>query len=174
MREHLEKYVEQLKIKDNHAFEVVYYSTYKGVFSLIYSLVSRKDIAEDLMQETYTKMMEKLNTYQKGNNFTAWLFQIAKNLSYDYLRKVKREEIALNHLSYTLPLDSKNHDDLLFLENTLLMIDSIEKEVIILKHLSNLTFHQIAKIQNLPLGTVYSMYKRALKKLEKEYRKESK
>lgn len=174
MKEHLEKYVEQLKIKDNHAFEVVYYTTYKGVFSLIYSLVLRKDIAEELMQETYIRMMQKLNTYQKGNNFVAWLFQIAKNICFDYLRQTKREETAFNHLAYTNQLVSKNQDDLLFLDTALQMIDPFEKEIIILKHLSNLTFHQIASIHNLPLGTVYSVYRKGMKKLEKEYRKESK
>ncbi|MGD9910153.1 MAG: RNA polymerase sigma factor [Candidatus Izemoplasmatales bacterium] len=174
MKEHLEKYVEQLKIKDNHAFEIVYYSTYKGVFSLIYSIVLRKDIAEELMQETYIRMMQKLNTYQTGNSFVAWLFQIAKNISFDYLRKMKREETALNHIAYRETHEAKNHDDLLFLETTLQMIDPVEKEIIILKHLSNLTFHQIATIHNLPLGTVYSIYRKGIKKLEKEYRKESK
>ncbi len=173
MKINLEPYIKLLKSKDNEAFEVVYYATYKGVFALILSIVSRKDVAEELLQDSYIRMIEKIETYQPGRNFSAWLFQIAKNISYDYLRTIKKDYI-LTQQSIATYNEHPNDDKVQFdFQQYLNALSTMEREILVLRLVNQLTFAEISIIIEKPLGTIYSIYHQALKKMKKEYRKDS-
>ena len=78
MQDDILKLIEKLKNKDNEAFEIIYYQTHKMVFSIIYSIVKDDLDAEDLMQDTYIKMIENINSFKAGRNFKTWLGTIAR------------------------------------------------------------------------------------------------
>ena len=60
-------------------------------FKYLICLTQNVDIAEELTQETFYKMIKKINTYKGNCKFSVWLCEIAKNTWYDELRKNKRK-----------------------------------------------------------------------------------
>lgn len=172
MRFPYDDYIDLISIKNNQAFETVYFETYKGVFSMIFSIVQDRNASEDLMQDTYIKMVEKIHSYEKGRNFPAWLLQIAKNTAYDYLRKKNTENetnslLAVHHPTTTLPQSEVEQ-----VEEYLSMLSLKEREVMVLRIVNQCSFSEMAFILQKPLGTIYSDYRAATKKMKDILRKE--
>jgi len=162
-----DKYIDSLIEKDNKAFEVIYENTKKGVFSMIISIVRNRAVTEDLMQDTYMKMIQKIHQYKKGKNFYAWLLQIAKNTALDYYRKEKRMSIINpqeNEYLFDKKIGNPEHYMVLDMVKPL---DEEEKQVVLLRIVSNLKFKDIALTLNKPIGTILWIYNRAIKKLQK-------
>jgi RNA polymerase sigma-70 factor (ECF subfamily) len=166
MQINYEDYIDLLIKKDDEAFRVIYENTKKGVFSMIVSIVKNKAATEDLMQDTYIKMIEKINQYKRGRNFYAWLLQIAKNTALDYYRKYKNEVI------YDPQEQSYYHDSLKTDEKTYSVLDlvkpldDLEKQIVLLRAVDQMKFKDIAQIVDKPLGTVLWIYNKAMKSLK--------
>lgn len=174
MPHNFDDYLDLLAEKDDQAFAYVYENTKRGVYSIIVSIVHDRQMTEDLMQETYIKMLKNLSSYQKGRNFSAWLFQIAKNLAYDQMRSTKKE----------IPMDPQDQDYVFdqpentkavsdySMEEMMKPLDDEEREIVLLRVVSEEKFKDIAKIVGKPLGTVLWIYNKALAKMKKYLGKE--
>lgn len=166
MKINYDDYIDSLIEKNNKAFEVVYEHTKKGVFSMIISIVNNKAVTEDLMQDTYIKMIEKIHSYKKGKNFYAWLIQIAKNTALDHYRKYKKETIYDPQEKDYVFEKSVKPDESYMVQDLIKPLEEEEKQVVLLRIVSNTKFKQIAKIVDKPLGTVLWIYNKAIKKLQ--------
>jgi len=159
-------YIDKLIEKNDEAFKVVYENTKKGVFSIIISIVKNKAVTEDLMQDTYIKMIEKINSYKKGRNFYAWLLQIAKNTALDHYRKFHRETVydpqEQAYLHSHMSQEPKTYDVL----DLIKPLDDLDKQIVLLRAVDDMKFKDIAKLVNKPLGTVLWLYNRAIKTLK--------
>ncbi|MBN2540712.1 MAG: RNA polymerase sigma factor [Bacilli bacterium] len=163
-----DNYVDLLIEKDNEAFQVIYENTRKGVFSMIISIVGNKAATEDLMQDTYMKMIEKIHQYKRGRNFYAWLLQIAKNTALDYYRKEKRMNVYdPQEKEYMFDSEYTETDDYAVLD-MVKSLDEEEKQIVLLRVVSDMKFKDIAKAIAKPLGTVLWIYNKAIKKLQDE------
>ena len=65
------------------------------VFKLIRRMVRRDDVAEELTQDTFVKMLDGLDTYRHESRFSAWLFAIATHVALNHLSATRREYAAL-------------------------------------------------------------------------------
>ena len=70
--------IDGIKRRSEQAFKEVYFQYYKLVKHVVYKMVRHHDIADDLVQETFMKMYERIDTYKENTNFKYWLLQIAK------------------------------------------------------------------------------------------------
>ncbi|MGI6392264.1 MAG: RNA polymerase sigma factor [Candidatus Izemoplasmatales bacterium] len=160
---------ELLKIKDDQAFKTVYENTKRGVFSIIAGMIRDKATVEDLMQDTYMKVIQNINSYQKGRNFPAWVMQIAKNTTIDHLRKQKLINVHDPQTDIYLfdqtPQAAPESD--LEIDKVLQPLPDLEKQIVLMKVYGNLKFKDIATSLDKPLGTVLWLYNKAIKKLKK-------
>jgi len=69
--------------------EEIYNSYFKDVYLFIVSLSKNKQIAEDLTSETFLKAIKSIHSFKGNCDIKVWLFQIAKNSYYSYIRKNK-------------------------------------------------------------------------------------
>jgi RNA polymerase sigma-70 factor (ECF subfamily) len=163
-----EEYIDRLKEKDNEAFKIVYEQTKKGVFSIIISLVKNRTVTEDLMQDTYIKMIQKINQYKRGRNFNAWLMQIAKNTAYDYLRKARRETLYDPQEQAYMHESMKTEAKTYHVQDLVQSLDEEAKQIVLLRVVADMKFKDIARTVDKPLGTVLWIYNKSLKDLKKE------
>jgi len=154
---------------DNEAFEQIHNETKNMVFAIIYPLVGDFHLTEDLMQDTYIKMLRSLESYDRSRPFAPWLGQIAKNIAYDYLRKTKREQKALEE---SVKIRDVSKGQALDIDRILKQLDEEKQQIVFLRIVANLSFKEIAKSVGKPLGTIYSIYKMAMKELKYHLRKE--
>ncbi|HAQ56185.1 MAG TPA: hypothetical protein DCR44_02105 [Acholeplasmatales bacterium] len=165
--------LDALRRKDEEAFREIYDQTKHGVYAVIVAIVRDRGIAEDLMQDTYMKMLARLDAYEPGRNFNAWLVQIAKNLALDHYRKEhKTVSVDPQENAYVFdrvePVESSEYD----LETLIAPLDTEEREIVLLHVVSDTKFKDIATIVDKPLGTVLWLYNRAIKKMRTHVGKE--
>lgn len=167
------KTLEKLKKKDQQAFEKVYHETKNAVFAIIISITKNQDDAEDLMQDTYIKMLESINSYNPKKSFKTWIMTIAKNLAIDHYRRQRKTYTVdmLEEEQVFFKADSYNPDsDIIALELLDTLTDD-ERIIVLLRVVDELTFKEISEVVDRPLGTVLWSYNNSMKKLEKEYNK---
>ena len=105
--------IELLKKKNEIAFDKFYDKYHKLFFSIIYKIVKDFASTEDLVSETFCKIVEDISQYN-GGNFKYWCLTIAKNIAYMHLRKVVQERKKVHkYIEYkTLEEDSERNEDI--------------------------------------------------------------
>ena len=147
------------------------------LYRFLVRLVGDPAEAEDLFQQTWVRLMEKIGSYDARRNFEAWLFTLARNLAIDHLRR--RRGISLDDPddSGQAPLDrlaAAGPDvlgQLIDFERGALLAAAIEelpaihREVLTLRFEEEMKLEQIAEVAGVPLSTVKSRLHRALESL---------
>ena len=160
--------IERIKQHDQEAFTILYHDTKNAVYSIIYAIVKQRQTTEDLMQDTYMKMLKNIHQYHGKVKFITWLITIAKHIAIDYYRKNKNlHVIDINLQAYLLPHHDDRVEKKLESEAFLSILTEDERQIVLLKIVADLKHHEIAKIVNKPLGTVMWIYNNALKKMRK-------
>ncbi len=150
---------------DDTALEALISRYKEKIFSTIFYLVKDKQLAEDLFQDVFIKIIDKLRTknYNEEGKFLHWALRISHNLCVDYFRKEKRNQTTSgdqNNLFDLLELNVDAADTRIVTsqvhEKVRVMLDSLpdeQREVIILRHFADLSFKEIAEITNTSINT---------------------
>ncbi|MBK8242740.1 MAG: sigma-70 family RNA polymerase sigma factor [Saprospiraceae bacterium] len=170
-------------------FEQEFLPHLEALNTFAFHLTYNEEDAADLVQETYLKAFRFIDKYEDGTNAKAWLFKILKNAYInDYRKKNKRptqvdyEDIVSfhdgedSHLSSYHDLREEMFDNMMGDEVTQAMNALPEdfKTVLLLCDIEEFTYEEIAKILDVPIGTVRSRLFRArnlLKEKLKNYAK---
>jgi RNA polymerase sigma-70 factor (ECF subfamily) len=154
--------------KDFKAFDAFYAMTSKQVFFTLKKYIQDPMLIEDLMQETYIKFIKNILNVNPDLEVKSYLTTMARNLAIDHLRKTKphvySDDILLNVLD-----NNQVDEDMLHLLDSL---DKVDRDIIYLHVIEEMTFKDIGLLHDMPLGTVLWRYQKALKRLKKEYQNE--
>lgn len=150
------------------------------VYTSIYMFVKDEYLAEDIFQETFIKVVDTLRSgkYKEEGKFLPWVMRIANNLCIDYYRKTKRAPKVANGEGFDifdiLVFDSDNAEDKMIkgqshdkLKQLIEELPSEQKEVLIMRHYSELSFKEIANITNVSINTALGRMRYALINLRK-------
>jgi RNA polymerase sigma-70 factor (ECF subfamily) len=167
----IERYMKSLQQGDLDAFDEIYQATYKSVFYVIYGIVKSHQVAEDVSQNTYLRVCEKINLYKEGTNPVAWIITIARNLALNELRKNQKEVLVdVVDLNYVTDEDDRKPEPA---EETPLIdlakknLSDLEFQIVMMCAVNNYKRREVAKMLNLPISTVTWHYNNSLKKLRK-------
>jgi len=128
------------------------------------------DVAEDLAQDVFVRVLNGLNRYQSTGRLDAFLLRIARNLWIDYVRR-KRPVLSNEVVESTIdssagPLDHADCKDRAeFLRRLLASCDQDTRELLELAVLQKLPYSEVSMILEIPVGTVKSRVYYALRKL---------
>lgn len=112
-------------------------------------------LSEDLAQETFIKAYLNLLNFKGMAGFSTWLFRIAYNVHYDYLRSRKiTEEIVEANVNCNYHENNAFSAEKIDLIQSLQILRPIERTAILLFYMEEKTHPEIAKIMQIPLGTV--------------------
>lgn len=149
---------------DKAAFTDVYNEIKTPVFTVIYRIVGDRDKAEDIMQDMFLRLLGR-GVDSPVQTPRAFLFKMAHNMALDEVRKKTSDA-----LDDKMPDGSDVAETLcsrLDIDSALARLSIAEREAVTLHVSAGLKFREIAKIQNVPLGTVLSRYGSAIKKLRR-------
>lgn len=141
--------------------ELIYRRYGDYIYGYIYGMVQNKSEAEDLLQDTFVKVM-KSNT-NEIENMKSWLITIARNTIYDHWRREKR----IVNLKPFIRRKKRDIDLKLDIERGIERLSPKLKEVIILREINQLNYGEIADILDVEIGTVKSRLNRARRQLRK-------
>lgn len=148
------------------------YDNYEMVFKYLIKFTLNKSTAEDLVQETMVRAIEKFELFDPSKaKFSTWLITIAQNIYLDGIRRKKREqkhfdeEIQLEDLC---DLQEEHDEDLDRVLEALSRLPDDSRFPLVLKHYHGYSLEEIARIMSIPLGTVKSRIHNAIKAVRKE------
>ena len=138
-------------------------------YGYFYRLTGDRSTSDDLLSELFVKLVEKIGSY-KGGRFESWLFKVASNIFYDWLRDKQRQRRLLelqkdkleSETTGTRRCDSERVDKL---QRQLGKLDADTRELIMLRFYSQVSFKEMAEMRSEPIGTTLSKLHRGLKKL---------
>lgn len=147
-----------------------------ALYNFAYKLTHEESDSNDLVQETFLKAYKYALSYQKGTNAKAWLFRILKNTFINDYRKKSKEPAKVDYNEVESYYDSESTDsnittdlrvdtvkDMMGDEITLALnsLDVDFRTIIILCDLEGFKYDEMAKILDIPIGTVRSRLHRA-------------
>jgi RNA polymerase sigma-70 factor (ECF subfamily) len=140
---------------------------------LVY-LAGNRELAEDLFQETWIRVLERGHQYDGRHEFSTWLYAVARNLTIDYLRK--KSPVSLDGLmddedhAPMEPADTRpaawevveQHQQAERINAALLSIPAEYRETVVLRFQEGMALGEIATVTRAPVGTVKSRLYRGL------------
>lgn len=175
---------------DAEAFSAIYNEYCNKIYSIAYSVVKDEFEAEDIMQEVFIALPQKLSTLNNVQTFDFWLYRIAKNKALDFLKKNRPTVFAElgpedDEYSFEDTIENENRDfqpeeNLDYTETKQIIrgiIDSLPEEqrvCVILRFEKGYSLQEIADITGVPLATVKSRLKYGKAKIESAVTEEEK
>lgn len=184
----MNKQVEIKKIKDE-IFEKEFMPHINALYTFAYHLTYNTEDANDLVQDTYLKAYRFINSFERGTNARAWLFTILKNGFINEYRRKRNEPSKIDYEEVIKFQDAEEtshigHVDLrheifqgMIGDEVTKAINSLDvdfRTIILLCDIEEFAYEEIAKILDIPVGTVRSRLHRArgmLKEKLKQYAK---
>ncbi len=158
---------------DKRAFGILYERYLDEIYRFAFYKVSIKNIAEDITEETFLRIWERLPSIYRSDgkieNFRAYVYRMANNLIIDYYRRKKPVEMDLTISASENPspetvLDFKNTSQ--HLAEAIQGLDPEFQQIILLRFVNQLSHKEIAKIMGISETNSRVMQFRALKRLK--------
>jgi len=161
-----------LKHGDQAAFDYLYERYSGALYSVILNVVQDKETGNDVLQEVFVKIWRRLDQYDpaKGRLFT-WMLNIARNASIDVTRGKQfnntRKNIEITASLGHLPGNELVNTDSIGIADIVKRLPDDYGRLITLAYFKGYTQEEIAKEENMPLGTVKTRIRKALIALKK-------
>ena len=179
--------IDRYRLGNNTSFQTLFLRHKKRIFNYINSKVSDVDVSNDILQETFIKVFKiiKKGSYNEQGKFLPWVLRISHNLVMDHFRKEKRSKIIYEKDLYNTFSNIKSSENSLkeniisdkTLSKTLSsMINTLpdsQKEIVKLRFFENLSFREIAEINNISINTALGRVRYSLNNLRKSMDKSS-
>lgn len=168
-----------------HAFRELIRRYQRPVFSLVYRMVRDRELAEDLSQETFVKVLNAIDSYRPEFKFSSWIFKIANNAAIDHLRRRELDTLSLEGAPDATTPDRVEATSLQLSDHAESALEELEarelgsaievaiqalrpeyRSCILLRHVEGRSYEEIAEILTLPLGTVKTYIHRARAQLK--------
>ena len=150
---------------DREAFACVYQELKRPVYTICYRITGSKETAEDITHDVFVKLFRSPPD-ASVKNMRAWIFQMARKLSIDALRKQSRKAEQGESICTVDPYPPIHLR--MDLETALRNLSREEREILTLHLNADLSFKEIASIVGLSLPATYRKYRKALKHLQEE------
>jgi RNA polymerase sigma-70 factor (ECF subfamily) len=162
--------------KNSTALKVLYRRYEKQIFNFIYKYTGSRGVAQELIQETFTRVWFSAHTFDRlRGNFKGWVYTIALNIARNEMSK---KEYTYHFLEADEGVQydsngntSKNQSPAAIMEqeelrdsivNALSKLDPSLREVVIMKNYQHLKFREIAEVMKIPESTLKSRYIKAI------------
>ena len=176
---------EIIKKEKEQLFEREFFPHADALYNFAFHLTYNEDDANDLVQDTFLKSYRFINSYEKGTNAKAWLFKILKNSFINEYRKKSRTPHEVDYEDYIAYQDSDEATGIGSLDmrsnvfqnmmgdeitNAINSLPADFRTVILLCDVEDFSYEEIAKIVDIPIGTVRSRLHRSRNMLKDQLR----
>ena len=176
--------VELAQQGDLHSYDALVTRHRARIFAMIRNMIHQEADAWDLSQEVFIKAWKALPRFEARAQFSTWLYRIAHNTVYDWVRKRKIESAGelndelfdrekIDSSSFTTPAGGESPDETMAhgelrekIEAALGKLSPEHREVVVLKDVQGLAYKEIAVVMECSIGTVMSRLFYARQKLQ--------
>ncbi|MGY8949943.1 MAG: RNA polymerase sigma factor [Flavobacteriales bacterium] len=174
--------IDRYKSGNSFSFETLFLRHKQRIFNYINSKTIDIDVSNDILQETFIKVFNLVKTgkYNEQGKFLPWVLRISHNLVMDHFRAIKRSKLNynnnMNQVFSKLYVEDSIKENNIISDNTLSkvlteMIDQLpesQKQIVKLRFYENLTFKEIAEINNISINTALGRIRYSINNLRKK------
>jgi RNA polymerase sigma-70 factor (ECF subfamily) len=165
--------VEKVKAGDRSSFSELVKRHQRGLLRLSLRFMKDMDIAQDVVQESFIKAYEKLNSFEGRASFKSWLFQIAVNTARNKIREARHNTTDIDNVYLAVGAIAESS----LVHNAVTDIINVEVEklpfkqrtALVLRVYEDLSFKEIAEVMECPYDTAKANYRHALLKLRQVF-----
>lgn len=175
--------IAEYRLGNEDAFGQLLQRYLSPVYHFVFQLAGDRSAAEDIVQETFIKAWKHLARYDRSRSFKTWLFAIAKNTAYDFLKKKKsfpfssfEDEEGNNILEESVSAETLLPDEMLERKDAADELEAVLREIperyrslLLLAYKEDFSLQEIADILGEPYNTIKSRHGRALKRLKQAF-----
>lgn len=154
--------VSACKNGDQEAFSQLVQRYQRRIFNLVFRMLQNYDEACEITQETFLAAWQGLPAFRGEARFTTWLYRIAYNCSLKQLEARKRDQVLQAALQSEQTLEGQDHrsthlaqlDRQEMVQEQLSHLPPKYRIVLILRHLQDMTYEEMAEVLTMPIGTI--------------------
>jgi RNA polymerase sigma-70 factor, ECF subfamily len=150
---------------DQDAFAQLVQRYQRRIFNLVYRMLQQYEEASEITQETFLAAWQGLPSFRGEARFATWLYRIAYNCALKQLETRKRDRALQAALQAEQALETKanvdragaridEHEQQAFVQEHLSHLPAKYRVVLILRHLQDMTYEEMAEILTMPVGTI--------------------
>ncbi len=162
--------IEEVKQGHTAAFAVLVERHQTTIMKAALRVTRDMTMAEDVVQESFIKAFQKLDSFEGRSSFKSWLYQITLNTARNKLRSNKRESVSLENLVLSTDghIEAQLHRASVFemIKSEIDELPDKQRQAISLRVFDDLSFREISEIMNCPYDTAKANYRHALLKLK--------
>jgi RNA polymerase sigma-70 factor (ECF subfamily) len=161
--------VEEVKQGNREAFSELVLRHQKALVRLALRFVKSIDLAEDVVQESFIKAYQKIDSFEGRSSFKSWLFQISVNTARNKLRDTKHDAADIENVYLAIAPKAENlllHSALSrVLQKEVDLLPFKQRTALILRIYEDMSFKEIAQVMKCPYDTAKANYRHGLMKL---------
>lgn len=145
---------------ESEAFTLLFRRWSRPVFGYVLGLVKDSDLADDVTQQVFLKLARRPGMYRPGTSFGSWLHRVARNTALDELKKGRRrrDREQLEAAPSLAPPRQSGRSEAgelgRLVQEAIQRLDGIQREALVLREYSELSYREISEITGRSLATV--------------------
>lgn len=179
MSDKIDQLIQRAQHGDKAAFGELVLRYQKHIFTIVYGIIGNKEEAEDITQDIFIRAYRSLSSLKEQGAFYQWLLRIATNASINYKKRMNKRTIMPFHvvaelidLGETPEGYLERKENVKQIVRALSQLSEEHRAVLVLREIQGLSYEEIARIVNRPLGTIKSRLNHARDKLRHAIREE--
>ncbi len=170
-----EQIMEAVKNGDLQQAAVLFDRYHKRIFNFLARMAMDRDMAEDLTQNVFLRMIKYRGSYREGNKFMPWIYQLARNIFSDHYQAGKNKYtgfLDVEKMSDTRAdsEESKWQDDREeLLQRSMARLDEEQRELLVLTRFQHLKYEEVAAMLDTTVANIKVKVHRAISKLREHY-----
>lgn len=165
---------------DKRAFAQIYEANSAPIYRFVLFKVREREVAQDITQNVFLRVWSAMESYdERGLPITAWLYIIARNLCFDYFKKLRDARLPLQdgaeieiwdetQDTSRMAVDRERYQELAL---AVARLSQNEQEVLVMRHMDGKSYGEIGVILGKSEEALRATHMRAIKRLRKELRK---
>lgn len=147
----------------------------KRIFNFLARMTMNREVAEDLTQNVFLRMIKYRNSYKEGNKFHSWIYQVARNVFSDHYQMNKNRKAdfvdvekmsdRIQDLDESLVLDEQEKT----LHRSLALLTEEQRELLVLTRFQHMKYEEVAMLMDTTVANIKVKIHRAMAKLREHY-----
>jgi RNA polymerase sigma-70 factor (ECF subfamily) len=170
-----EQIMEAVKNGDLQQASVLFERYHKRIFNFLARMTMNRDVAEDLTQNVFLRMIKYRNSYREGNKFQSWIYQVARNVFSDHYQMNKNRKADFIEIEKVSEHTADIEEGLIqderekTLIRSLALLNDEHRELLVLTRFLHLKYEDVAVLMNTTVANIKVKVHRATAKLREQY-----
>lgn len=164
-----------VKNGDLQQASVLFERYHKRILNFLARMVMNRAIAEDLTQNVFLRMIRYRNSYQEGNRFQSWIYQVARNVFSDHYQANKNKKadfVDVEKMSDTIMEPEEGNDQNEreeTLRRSMALLSEEQRELLVLTRFQQMKYEEVAAILDTTVANIKVKVHRAIARLREHY-----